>query len=275
VIRKPPRLGQRLEELASRFGARYVDTDPIRFPHRYGEPQDQEAAAFIASVLAYGSVPQIVRSVERALAALGGPAGPAAALDAGRERSDLARLRGFRHRFNDARDVACLYSFLRQIRRRAGSIAGFFEEGAPRGAPIRERLSAFSRRALALDPGTIYGGDLPASAGVRFFFPDPLDGSACKRLCMFLRWVVRPADGVDLGLWRGVDPGELVMPLDTHTTRICYWNGLSPSPFATWRNAERVTQELRRYDARDPVRFDFALSRLGILRVRLRGRGRL
>jgi uncharacterized protein (TIGR02757 family) len=85
---------------------------------------------------------------------------------------------------------------------------------------------------------------------------------------MFLRWMVRPDDGVDMGLWSCVSTAELVMPLDTHTTRISFLNGLCPSRGATWRNAERVTAALRRFDAADPVRFDFALSRLGILKVR-------
>ena len=266
--RRPPRLGETLARLSTHYGREFLPTDPIQFPHRYGAAGDQEVVAFVAAALAYGSVPQIAQSVERALAALGAVhSSPAAAIDAWRIGEHRGLVEGFRHRFNDGRDLACLFSFLSQMRRRAGSIAGFFAEGRRPDDTLRESLASFSRRALALDAGALYGRELPRDAGVRFFFTSPLDGSACKRLCMFLRWVVRPNDGVDLGLWTCLAPRELVMPLDTHTTRICFANGLSPSPFATWRNAEHVTAALRRYDPADPVRFDFALSRLGILRV--------
>jgi len=258
-MRRPPNLGARLTELAARYGRAHLASDPVQIPHRYARAADQEVAAFIAAALAYGSVKLILGSVERALGALDPDGvGPADALDALDPRACRERLGRFRHRFNDASDVAALFAALREMRRRSGSIEAFFDESAPRAAPLRDRLSAFTRRALAIAP--------PAD-GVAFFFADPADGSACKRLCMFLRWVVRPADGVDLGLWSCLAPGDLVMPLDTHTSRIAFWNGLSPSPYATWRNAERVTSALRRYDRNDPVRFDFALSRLGILRV--------
>jgi uncharacterized protein (TIGR02757 family) len=268
VKRKPPRLRESLALLASRYDRQYLRTDPVWFPRQYRDRADRECVAFLAASLAYGSVPQIFASVRRVLEALdaGGPS-PARAIDRVEPAECQARLGGFQHRFSTARDVACLLGFVRQMRARSGSIEGFFAE-APEGA-LRDRLSSFCRRALELDTLGLYGpGPLPADAGVRFFFCDPRDGSACKRLCMFLRWMVRPDDGVDMGLWSCVSTAELVMPLDTHTTRISFLNGLCPSRGATWRNAERVTAALRRFDAADPVRFDFALSRLGILKVR-------
>jgi uncharacterized protein (TIGR02757 family) len=258
--RRPPHLGAKLEELASRFDRRYLASDPVQFAHRYRTREDREVAAILAASLAYGSVKQIVGSVARVLDVLAElDPSPARAVDRLDRRECLARLEPFQHRFNSARDVVSLLSVIQRMRARDGSIEGFFAAGA-RG-PLRERLSSFARRARALEPR----GD---AGDVSFFFPDPNDGSACKRLCMFLRWMARPDDGIDLGLWRAVSPAELVMPLDTHTTRICHWNGLCPSPFATWRNAEHVTAALRRFDPNDPVRFDFAISRLGILRVR-------
>lgn len=270
--RRPPSLGEKLEELAARYGREHLESDPVKFPHRYQRCEDREVVAFLASALAYGSVPQICRGVERVLEVFEslGPS-PASVVDQVAPEEIRRRLGGFRHRFNDARDVAACVAILGEMRRRHGSIEGFFAEGAPPGSPLRRGLSSFVRRALALGGGRLYGtqrkGELPPNAGVRFFFSDPADGSACKRLCMFLRWVARPGDGVDLGLWTCLPPSALVMPLDTHTTRLCHWNGLCPSPFATWSNAEKVTAALRRYDPNDPVRFDFALSRLGILRV--------
>jgi uncharacterized protein (TIGR02757 family) len=269
--RRPARLREKLDRIAQYYGRSFLGSDPVQFPHRYHSREDREIVAFLASAFAYGSVKQIGASVERILEGLETIAPtPADAVRRFRPPEHLPRFEGFRHRFNDARDLACLLVFLRQMLERCGSIEGFFASAAPTGLPLRDRLVAFTGRALSLATEGAYAGlrgALPADAGVRFFFPSPADGSACKRLCMFLRWVARPADGVDLGLWTTLTPAELVMPLDTHTTRICYWNGLSPSPFATWRNAEFVTNRLRAFDANDPIRYDFALSRLGILRV--------
>ncbi len=275
-LRRPPHLGAKLEALAATYGGAYLPSDPIQFAHRYSAADDRETVAFLAAALAYGSVKQIGGSVQRALAFLEtlSPS-PARAVERLDPVRDLSAAGGFRHRFNDARDLVAMLGALGRIRREHGGIEAFFDEPALRGRPLRERVSSFSRRALGLVDRRLYGpatarghAPLPDDAGVRFFFADPADGSACKRLCMFLRWVVRPADGVDLGLWRSLAPADLVMPLDTHTTRIGFANGLCPSPFATWRNAEHVTAALRRFDPGDPTRFDFALSRLGILRVK-------
>ena len=103
-----------------------------------------------------------------------------------------------------------------------------------------------------------------SSRSLRFLLPRPADGSACKRPLLFLRWVVRRDDGVDLGLWRHPDPAQLVVPLDTHVLRIAYWVGLTDRHDASWRTAVDVTESLRVIDPRDPVRFDFALAHLGI-----------
>jgi uncharacterized protein (TIGR02757 family) len=279
VRRKPSRLREKLEELAARFDERFLHSDPVRFPRRYQRSEDREIVAFLASAYAYGGVKQIGASVERLLGLLAAiDPRPARAVDRWRLEMTGPALGEFRHRFNGARDAGILLWVLRRMREQHGSIEGFFGAGAPAGAPMRERLSSFSRRAAAiaaeadatLPKATLSKATIPAAArnaGPEFFFSDPLDGSACKRLCMFLRWMARPADGIDFGQWSCVTPAELVMPLDTHTTRICYLNGLAPSAHATWRNAEIVTEELRRFDANDPVRFDFALSRLGILRI--------
>jgi uncharacterized protein (TIGR02757 family) len=98
-----------------------------------------------------------------------------------------------------------------------------------------------------------------------FLLPLPSRGSACKRLNLFLRWMVRPADGVDFGLWRGVRPAQLLMPLDTHVWRIARALGLTARRTADWRAAVEITDALRRIDPQDPVRFDFAIARLGIV----------
>jgi uncharacterized protein (TIGR02757 family) len=122
------------------------------------------------------------------------------------------------------------------------------------------------QRALALDAGGLYGrGPLPRTAGVRYFFPSPRTGSACKRLNLYLRWMVR-REGVDLGVWRGVDTSALVIPLDAHIYAIARRVRLTRYKSPGWKMAMDITRRLRRFDSRDPVKYDFAFHRLGLWR---------
>jgi uncharacterized protein (TIGR02757 family) len=256
-------LRRRLDALYRHYDHRFVDPDPLQFVRAQRRPDDREVVGLIASSLAYGNVRQIKRSIERVLAALGPrPARALRRLDPVAARRALA---GFKHRFNDGRDVACLLYFIRQMRERHGSIEAFFLAGMEPGHPhVGPALASFCARALALDHGGLYGrGSLPAKAGVRFFFPSPDDGSPCKRLNLYLRWMVR-RDGVDLGLWRRVEPARLVIPLDAHVFAIARRVALTRRRSPGWRMALDITARLRRLDAEDPVKYDFALHRMGL-----------
>jgi uncharacterized protein (TIGR02757 family) len=145
-----------------------------------------------------------------------------------------------------------------------GSIGGFFEKTyVPKD--MAGSLKRFSARALALDHGGLYRTrGLPKNAGVRFFFPNPETGAA-KRLNMLMRWMVRPDDGVDLGLWGFASTRDLVMPLDTHIFRIGRHLGWTGRRTPGFNAALDITRSLARFDPEDPVKYDFALSRLGIL----------
>ena len=126
-------------------------------------------------------------------------------------------------------------------------------------------LIDFSAAVLAMDYSAVFGGrEIPADSYFPFFFPSPASGSACKRLCMYLRWMVRPADGIDLGLWREVSAAKLVIPVDAHIQRISRYLGLTNRKQADWRMAREITQALRRLDPADPVKYDFSLCHLGI-----------
>ena len=265
-MESPARLKARLERLCADYGPDRTGADPVRFPRRFARDEDREVAGFIAAALAYGRQAHIGRSVEQVLAWLGER--PAAALrevDASRAAREL---RGFSHRFNTGRDIACLFVILGRILREHGSLNEAFLRGFdPSGPDTGAAIDAFCRLALSTDVGALGpGGRIPARAGVRFFFPTPLDGSACKRLNMFLRWMVR-RDGVDLGLWHGVPASRLVMPLDTHVARVSRELGLSRRRSADWKMALEVTASLRRFDPDDPVRFDFALFSWGLSRA--------
>ena len=252
-----------LDRFSRERGADFLANDPLSFAHRYHSPADRELAAFLSAALAYGRVASIRASLEDLFGRF--PEGPAAFIRGFEPARDAQRLSGFRHRFNDGADVVALCWLLRRMVETMGSLEDFFLAGDPGGEDIGEALSSFCRRALALDVTAVFGQSaVPARAGVRYFFANPADGSACKRLCMFLRWVCRPDDGIDLGLWRGVSPSRLVIPLDTHTARISRLLGLSSRTNADWRMAREVTTALRALDSADPVRYDFALAHLGI-----------
>jgi uncharacterized protein (TIGR02757 family) len=240
-----------------------VDPDPLQFVRRQGADPDREVVGLLASALAYGNVRQIKASIDAVLRTLG-PA-PARAVRALDPRASALALSAFKHRFNDGRDLACLLFFMRQMLERSGSIEAFFLAGDdPRAPDVQPGLSSFTARALALSHGGLYGrGGLPSGAGVRFFFPSPEDGSACKRLNLYLRWMVR-REGVDLGVWRGVDPGRLIIPLDAHVLAIARRVRLTRYRSPGWPMAVDITRRLRRLDPRDPVKYDFALHRMGL-----------
>jgi uncharacterized protein (TIGR02757 family) len=253
-----PSLKAVLERTLVERGDAFLANDPLSLPRRFAEAADREAAAVFAALLAYGRAASIRASLENLFARM--PEGPAAFVRAFAPRRDGRRLDGFVHRFNTGADLAVLCSVLRSMQEEAGGLEAFFLAGDDPAAPdVGPALCSFSTRALALA-----GPAGRSRPGVRYLFPSPAGGSACKRLCLLLRWLCRPDDGVDLGLWRGVAPARLVLPLDIHTARISRLLGLSGRATPDWKMALEVTAALRRFDAHDPVRFDFALSHLGI-----------
>ncbi len=265
-----PLLGDRLEALYRHYGPETARTDPIVFPLRYAAAEDREVAAWIASAFAYGQVRTIQVNVGFLLDALGPR--PARGLDAIGDFRSFAReaLHGFRHRFHGARDAAALLYAIASVRREAGSVRAFFErEQRAEDADVAPLLSRVVARLTALDYRPALGNgkrELPQRSPVRFFFPDPAAGSACKRWNLFLRWMVR-RDRLDFGLWRGIPTRRLVVPTDTHVHRIARRLGLTLRATADWKTAREITDALSRFDAEDPVRFDYALCRLGILDV--------
>ncbi len=232
-----------------------VATDPLRFPRRYREAADVEVAAAFAAALAFGRVALFGAVVEACLAeadAHGGPAAYADLLAADPARPAFA---GRYYRWLTTPDLRALFAAFGGVRAALGGLAGAFPPSPEPGAT------------LAMGIATLRGHLGPdASPALRSCFPAPDGGSACKRWCMFLRWMVRRAEP-DLGLWTHLDPACLVIPLDTHVFRVAGFLGLRRGTVAGWRTALEVTAALRAYDAQDPLRYDFALAHLGIARA--------
>ena len=261
-------LGESLARLSRRYDRRFLDTDPVGIVRRYATAADREVVAFLAAALAYGRVASIRASLDDLLARFG--ASPGSFVRGFEPRRDARRLEGFAHRFTRGRDVALFLWLLRQAMESAGSLETFFLEGDVPGAPdLEAAMDAFGARLFALDPGPLR----EALPGARWLLPLPCHGSVAKRHCLLLRWLVRPEDGVDLGLWTGVSPARLIVPLDVHLQRVARALGWTRRRTAGWPMALEVTARLRRLTPEDPVRHDFALCRLGIL-GHLRARGR-
>lgn len=251
-----------LDRLYTDFNAARSVADPIWMVRRYDRPDDQEVVAFIAAALAFGRVQSVLNSIDGMLTVMGSsPAAFVRNFDPARDRHCFKHLV---HRWTNGADFAALVWILHQMIARRGSIEGFFIEGLTADAvDVGAALQSFSARALALDVSAIYGKKRP-KPGVAYFFSRPSSGGACKRLNLFLRWVVRE-DRVDLGVWKKVKPGQLIVPLDTHVIRVGRCLRLTKLKSPGWRMAADITSSLRELDPSDPVRFDFSICHLGMM----------
>lgn len=256
----------------------YLSSDPLEFVHQYEDAWDQETVALVSALLAYGNVKQIRRSVADFLARVAtvapGPSDFVRSLAKPEGvRAARSALNGFVHRFNVGEDLLILLVLLQRSWSEYGSLGAHFltglESNAPHIGPALEKLIA-EWRSWAARP-------LKSHPSANYFFTSPADGSCCKRWCMFLRWMGR-RDALDPGLWtkgsglsatfppsRSLRPDQLVIPLDTHTGRISQYLGLTERKSLNWRAALEVTRSLKSCDSNDPVKYDFAISRMGIL----------
>ncbi len=257
-----PTLRAALDTLYAEFNADRVVTDPIWIVHRYPGRDDREVVAFIAAALAFGRVQSVLNSIDGMLQVMGpSPAAFVRAFDPPRDRHRFDHLV---HRWIKGADMAALVWVMHQMIRDSGSIEGFFAEGFPQDAvDVSEGLQSFSTRALALDQKAVYGRAQP-KPGVAYFFSRPSSGGACKRLNLFLRWMVRK-DQVDLGVWTRVRPAQLIVPLDTHVIRVGQCLRLTRLKSPGWRMAANITASLRMLDPVDPVKFDFSICHLGMM----------
>jgi uncharacterized protein (TIGR02757 family) len=168
------------------------------------------------------------------------------------------------HRWIKGPDLVALLWVLRQMLDEAGSLEAYFARGWSAEAPdVSDALESFSTRARAIDLKPAYGR-VPKAPPVYFFFSRPSSGGACKRLNLFLRWMVR-RDGVDPGGWKTPLPGQLVIPLDTHTIRTGQCLRLTKRASPGWKMAADITATLRTLDPADPVRYDFSLCHLSMM----------
>jgi uncharacterized protein (TIGR02757 family) len=253
----------RLESLYATFDHPDAASDPVQIVRRYRAHEDREVVGFCAAALAFGRVASVLQSIEALLGVMGPH--PAAFVRAFKPVRDSARIEPLVHRWIRGRDLVALLLILKRMLCESGSIEDFFIEGDDAAAPdVGPALDSFARRALETDLHEAYGRPAPKRPGVCYFFPRPSAGSACKRLNLFLRWMVRK-DAVDMGVWTRVSRARLIVPLDTHVIRLGHCLRLTRYKSPGWKMAAEITASLRALNAADPVRYDFSLCHVGMM----------
>jgi len=266
-----PDIAEFLETIYNECNRRQrLNRDPLAIVAGYSDTSDREVAGLICSTLAFGSVDLILRACDRALEPLGSH--PASALES-MEDNDLSRFWGdFHYRFCFPSDMQALLRSIRAARRSHGSLEALFLAGDAPGNGMPETTGTFVRALRSLGSDDSPSGSRTSGSsgpGIRKnLLPDPSDGSACKRLFLFLRWMARK-DDIDPGGWDSLSPSRLLVPLDVHMVKTCrerlgFLGKARASGSPNLRDAIEVTRQFALYSPDDPVKYDFALTRPGI-----------
>jgi len=227
--------------------------DPVGLVHQYANPLDIEAVGFLSAALAIGRVTLFRVVIEKILAlTCGQPYHYLTIFNAARERS---RFNGLYYRFYSGDDLFYLMNVMSLVVKEYGSIGALMQSLYREEEDIGCTLTRFVGTLRALDERGV-----PRHP----FFSSPAGGSACKRLNLYLRWMVRPKDSIDFGLWKEIPPAKLIIPLDTHVVRIARYLGLTRRKSPNWQMAQEITDHLKCFDHVDPLKYDFVLCHLGI-----------
>jgi uncharacterized protein (TIGR02757 family) len=266
-----------LDAYVERFNCTdFIADDPISIPHRFSKPQDIEITAFWTAILAWGQRKTIINSANRLFEYMDN-----APFDfiKNHQEIDRKRFEDFKHRTFQPTDALYFLEFLQQFYKKNDSLETAFARHFDDIGNIEDVKKDIKRHSTDLasqkrDPSvsTALIGfhkdffDLPdVPHRTRKHIATPLSKSTCKRLCMFLRWMVRQDDkGVDFGIWKNIKPSQLLMPLDVHVERHARRLGLIERPQTDWQTVLELTENLRQFDPADPVKYDFALFGMGI-----------
>ena len=247
----PEMLKKTIHTLYNQYNKRgYVHPDPLEFLYLYKEIRDREIVGLIASSLAYGRVKQILNSVSFVLDKMN--PSPHVFIKNSSYKSFCKVFEGFTHRFATGDHLAALLWGIKNVIAKYGSLNECFVYGlSPNDDTVIPAMTFFTGQLIA---GRSEPGHLVAL---------PEKGSACKRMNLFLRWMVRK-DSVDPGGWKNIPLSKLVIPLDTHMHKISLKLGLTAKKQANMNTALEITSRFRQLVPDDPVKYDFVLTRLGI-----------
>lgn len=249
-------LKRKLEYHYKYFDRTKISPDPLEFLHLYKNYYDIEITGIISSTFAYGNVKQINQCLSTIHLLMNYKPYE---FVMNYSKSDKNIFRNVAHRFYSSDDISKFFYALNRVYVTYQSMKYFFLlYYFPDDENLKNSISFFSKNIL----GIIKCQGIPSS-GTKFMFPDPQKGSACKRINLFLRWMIRK-DELDLGLWNEIPTSKLVIPVDTHVARICKSLGLTKRKNISWQMAEEITNNLKKYDSIDPVKYDFAICHIGM-----------
>lgn len=258
------KLKNQLETIYNQFHSpQYFRIDPLLCVHKFTSGADREIAGLIAAVLAYGRAEIIIRNCNCIFEKISGDIGQFLSSTTFTQKQQIFKT--FKHRFNDGFDIALLLECLREIKSQFETLEEYFLSLA--GSEdffMRDALHNFATD-VKLRGARLAGF---RKKSFEYLFPSPHSGSACKRLNMYMRWMVRREDSIDFGVWKNVSPSRLIIPVDTHIAHLSRELGLSRRNTADWKMAEEITDGLRKFDPSDPVRYDFSLCRAGMVDFR-------
>lgn len=228
----------------------FIQHDPIQIPKQFSKKEDIEIAAFLSATIAWGQRKSIIANANRLMEHM--DRSPADFIR-NHQAADRVRFKGFVHRTFNEPDCMYFMEGLQHLYRHHGGLEGAFI--AKTNIPVRDRLEHFHTLFFSIDH----------LARTRKHVSNPAKGSSAKRLNMFLRWMVRTAsEGVDFGIWKHISPAELMMPLDVHTGTVSRKLGLLQRKQDDWKAVNELTERLRTFDPKDPVKYDFALFGMGV-----------
>lgn len=256
-------LKDKLEYHYKAFDKSKIEPDPLQFLHLYSKPEDVELIGLIASVFAYGNVAQINKTILKIIKILGSD--PVSLLLKSNKKELNGMFKGVFHRFYSEDDVVVFFILLKNVYTKYGSAKNLFLLNYNEtNKNLKNEITAFSENLY----GMIKKEGRELTHGLSFMFPFPEKGSACKRMNLFLRWMVR-RDELDFGLWSEIPTGKLLIPVDTHIARICKELHLTERKQADWKMAEEITENLKQFDPLDPVKYDFAICHIGMRKLKL------
>jgi len=255
-------LKQKLDYHYNSFDRTKLEPDPLQFLHLFDDERDIEIVGLLASIFAYGNVKQIENTLKKLILIFNDK--PYLFVKNFSTNNDAVKLSGIKHRFYTEDDIIKLFEVLGNEIRKHKSIKQIFLQGYNfSDYNVKNGISDFSNHFLNSFKSTF--GEF--SNGIKFMFPLPEKSSACKRMNLFLRWMVRK-DELDFGLWYEIPTNKLVIPVDTHIARICKSLKLTKRKNVSWQMAEEITKNLKKFDEIDPVKYDFAICHIGIRKLK-------
>ena len=242
-----------LDEKVEKFNRpSFIENDPISIPHRFSLKQDIEISGFFAAILAWGNRKSIINNCKRLMHLM-----DERPYDfvTGHSPIELRKLEKFVHRTFNSTDLLFIIEAFKEFYKDRDSLEYLFKPDQS-DKTVKSGLEKFHNACFALPYAPLRSKKHIAT---------PAKGSACKRLNMFLRWMVRDDNkGVDFGIWKTINPSQLICPLDVHVLRVANHLGLLATDKSNWQTAELLTSKLRKFNSNDPVKYDFALFGMGL-----------